>query len=65
MDCIAEGQSPKICCDAISSKGGEISYLLRVKHDREDVASKHTLGYTVIGTLINITPSLPYAQQMG
>ncbi len=49
FDCISEGDSPKICCDAISSKGGVISYLLQAKHDREDVENKHTLGYTVTG----------------
>jgi hypothetical protein len=49
LDCIAEGASPKICCDAISSKGGVISYLLTAKHDREDVENRHTLGYTAIG----------------
>ena len=49
LDCIAEGESPKICCDAISSKGGVISYLLQAKHPREDVENHHTLGYTVLG----------------
>ena len=49
LDCIAEGDSPKICCDAISSRGGVISYLLQAKHDREDVENRHTLGYTVTG----------------
>ena len=47
LDCIAEGNSPKICEEAISSKGGEISYLLFAKHSRTDVKNKHTLGYTV------------------
>ncbi len=50
MDCIAEGTSPKICCDAISSKGGVISYLLGPpKHEREDVEARKTLGYTAVG----------------
>ena len=56
MDCIAEGDSPKICCDAISSKGGEISYLLPVKHEREDVESKRTLAYTGIGEAFKFGP---------
>jgi hypothetical protein len=49
FDCIAEGDSPKICSEAISSKGGEVSYLLFAKHDRSDVENKHTLGYTIFG----------------
>lgn len=49
LDCIAEGNSPKICEEAISSKGGAIGYLLQAKHSRTDVENKFTLGYTVIG----------------
>lgn len=49
MDCIAEGDSPKICEEAISSKGGAISYLLNAKHTRTDVENKHTFGYTIFG----------------
>lgn len=49
LDCIAEGQSPKICEDAIGPKGGVISYLLRAKHERKDVENRHTLGYFVTG----------------
>jgi NADPH:quinone reductase-like Zn-dependent oxidoreductase len=49
LDCISEGSSPRICCDAISTQGGSISYLLPVQHSREDVANKLTLAYTVMG----------------
>ncbi|CAK4031729.1 related to zinc-binding oxidoreductase [Lecanosticta acicola] len=51
LDCIAEGDSTKICEEAISSKqGGSICYLLpTAKHTREDVKSIKTLGYTVNG----------------
>ncbi|KAK4507637.1 hypothetical protein PRZ48_001372 [Zasmidium cellare] len=49
LDCIAEGDSPPICCAAISSKGGSISYLLRTSHPRTDVENKYRAGYTVIG----------------
>ena len=49
LDCIAEGNSPTICEEAISSKGGSIGYLLQAKHSRTDVENKFTLGYTVIG----------------
>ncbi|KAF2160528.1 hypothetical protein M409DRAFT_70296 [Zasmidium cellare ATCC 36951] len=50
LDCIAENDSPKICCDAISSAGGKIGYLLKTDHPRkDDVENKFTLGYTVIG----------------
>ncbi|KAK8206787.1 hypothetical protein M8818_004621 [Zalaria obscura] len=50
FDCISEGSSPQICCDAISSKGGKISYLLPVKDTpRKDVETGNTLAYTVTG----------------
>ena len=49
FDCISEGPSPQICCDAISSKGGAISYLLPVQHSRQDVDNKLTLAYTITG----------------
>jgi len=49
FDCISEGQSPKICSEAIGSKGGVVSYLLFAKHEREDVVNKHTLAYTITG----------------
>ncbi|KAK4497713.1 hypothetical protein PRZ48_010366 [Zasmidium cellare] len=49
LDCIAEGSSPAICSEAISSKGGAVGYLLKAEHDRKDVENKRTLGYTVIG----------------
>ena len=40
FDCISEGDSPKISSEAISSKGGAVSYLLNPKHDRTDVENK-------------------------
>jgi NADPH:quinone reductase-like Zn-dependent oxidoreductase len=40
FDCISEGESPKISSEAISSKGGQVSYLLAPKHDRTDVENK-------------------------
>ena len=52
LDCISEGDSAKICEEAISSKGGTITYLLKSAWDnqtREDVEKKHTSGYTVFG----------------
>lgn len=49
LDCIAEGESPKICEEAISSQGGAISYLLKASHSRKDVENKHTFGYTING----------------
>lgn len=47
LDCISEGESPKITEQAISSQGGTITYLLRSAHKiqtRTDVARKHTSG---------------------
>ncbi|KAF2164096.1 hypothetical protein M409DRAFT_68030 [Zasmidium cellare ATCC 36951] len=49
LDCIAEGDSPSICCAAISSKGGSINYLLVTPHPRTDVENKYAAGYTVVG----------------
>ncbi|KAI7325863.1 GroES-like protein [Hortaea werneckii] len=49
FDCISEGESPKICSEAIGSQGGTVSYLLPAKHDRADVQNRHTLAYTMIG----------------
>ncbi|THZ15904.1 GroES-like protein [Aureobasidium pullulans] len=49
FDCISEGSSPDICGNALSSKGGVISFLLPAKSSREDVEDKSTLGYTVVG----------------
>jgi NADPH:quinone reductase-like Zn-dependent oxidoreductase len=40
FDCISEGASPKISSEAISSKGGKVTYLLATKHDRTDVENK-------------------------
>jgi NADPH:quinone reductase-like Zn-dependent oxidoreductase len=40
FDCVSEGQFPKISSEAISSQGGQISYLLPAKHDRTDVSNK-------------------------
>ncbi|KXT03166.1 hypothetical protein AC579_4968 [Pseudocercospora musae] len=49
LDCIAEGSSPSICENCVSSSGGTISYLLKATHSRKDVENKWTLGYTVVG----------------
>ena len=52
LDCISEGDSPKITEQAVSSKGGTITYLLKSAHDiqtRNDVERKHTSGYQVFG----------------
>lgn len=49
FDCISEGSSPTICANAISSKGGVISFLLPAQSPRDDVEDRHTLGYTIAG----------------
>lgn len=56
FDCISEGESPKICSEAIGSKGGMVSYLLPAKHERSDVKNGHTLGYTIIGEAFKFGP---------
>lgn len=48
FDCISEGASPKISSEAISSKGGQVSYLLAAKHDRTDVETKVSVFPTLI-----------------
>jgi NADPH:quinone reductase-like Zn-dependent oxidoreductase len=45
FDCISEGDSPKISSEAISSKGGVVSYLLNPKHDRTDVENKVSIPF--------------------
>lgn len=57
FDCISEGQSPNICSEAISSKGGQVSYLLPAKHERTDVENKHTLAYTIVGESFKFGPN--------
>lgn len=57
FDCISEGESPKICSDAISSKGGKVSHLLPAKHDREEVEHLHTLAYTITGEGFKFGPN--------
>jgi NADPH:quinone reductase-like Zn-dependent oxidoreductase len=47
FDCISEGESPKISSEAISSKGGQVSYLLAPKHDRTDVENKVCLHSSI------------------
>ncbi|TKA62716.1 hypothetical protein B0A55_13813 [Friedmanniomyces simplex] len=49
FDCISEGSSAQICCDAISVRGGYISYLLPTETPRRDVFGHHTLAYTFKG----------------
>ena len=47
LDCISEGESPKICEQAISCEGGTITYLLKSAHEiqsRTDVVKRHTSG---------------------
>lgn len=57
FDCISEGDSPKICSEAISSKGGKVSYLLPAEHDRKDVENARTLAYTVTGEGFKFGPA--------
>ena len=64
FDCISEGDSGKICAQAISSKGGKISGLLpNVKTGRDDVSFTSTLGYMIKGEPIkfagNDIPGVP------
>jgi NADPH:quinone reductase-like Zn-dependent oxidoreductase len=50
FDTIAEGSSPGIAADAISSKGGKYASILYVKQfPRDDVRNTWTLAYTSFG----------------
>ena len=40
LDCISEGDSPEISSEAISTHGGQVSYLLAPRHRRTDVKNK-------------------------
>lgn len=57
FDTISEGSSPKICCDAISSTGGTISYLLPCETPRKDVEGKRTLAYSITGEAFPFGPA--------
>ena len=57
FDCISEGKSPQICCDAVSTKGGKISYLLPIDTPRKDVEGKRTLAYTITGEAFEFGPA--------
>ncbi|KAI1323174.1 putative zinc-binding oxidoreductase ToxD [Xylariaceae sp. FL0255] len=57
FDCISQGSSPQLCCDALSSEGGRIVYLNPVSHPREDVKSFQTLAYTVNGEAFDVGPA--------
>ncbi|KAG9606090.1 GroES-like protein, partial [Aureobasidium melanogenum] len=49
FDCVSEGQSPVLCANSISSRGGAISFLLLTASPREDVESRRTIAYSVFG----------------
>jgi NADPH:quinone reductase-like Zn-dependent oxidoreductase len=51
FDCISEGDSPKISSEAISSEGGQVSYLLAPKHDRTDVENKVSFHSSIAESL--------------
>jgi NADPH:quinone reductase-like Zn-dependent oxidoreductase len=57
IDTISEGSSPEICCEAISSAGGKITYLQPVTHSRTDVEGASTLAYSVTGEAFNMGPT--------
>ncbi|QIW95910.1 hypothetical protein AMS68_001428 [Peltaster fructicola] len=69
LDCIAEGDSPKICEEAIGAKGGAVAGLLPTKHERKDVKTKGKLGYTVMGEAFpffgNELPAMPQDREFG
>lgn len=49
MDCISLETSAAFCNNALSTEGGEYSALLNVQVARENVNSRVTLAYTVLG----------------
>ncbi|KAJ5641280.1 GroES-like protein [Penicillium lividum] len=54
FDCVSTSASAKFCAAAIGPNGGAVSYLLPLKHDREDVVAKYTLAYTAMGEYFSI-----------
>lgn len=54
FDCISTKASAEVCSAAIGSSGGAVSYLLPLKHEREDVEVKYTLAYTAMGEYFRI-----------
>ncbi|KXX73826.1 Protein TOXD [Madurella mycetomatis] len=61
LDCVSTKESAEICAAAIGSAGGAVSYLLPVKHEREDVQVKYTLGYTVFGEYFRVAGGREFA----
>ncbi|KAK5652175.1 hypothetical protein OQA88_10818 [Cercophora sp. LCS_1] len=50
LDCISTKETAEITSQSISSKGGQVCYLLNgTAHSRTDVKAHFTLGYTVMG----------------
>lgn len=49
FDCVSEGQSPALCANSISSRGGVISFLLPTASPRDDVEDRRTIAYSVFG----------------
>ncbi|PLN83880.1 GroES-like protein [Aspergillus taichungensis] len=58
FDCIATEDSAKFCDAAVSTKGGEYSGLLAVAIERENVNSRWTIGYTIMGEDFMLGPDL-------
>jgi NADPH:quinone reductase-like Zn-dependent oxidoreductase len=54
LDCVSTSASAELCAAAIGSNGGTVSYLLPLKHQREDVEAKYTLAYTAFGEYFSI-----------
>lgn len=54
FDCIAQGDSTKLCAESMSDEGGVYSSLLPVNTEglRQDVEYKRTLAYTAFGRAI-------------
>jgi NADPH:quinone reductase-like Zn-dependent oxidoreductase len=69
FDCIAEHGSENLCCDAISSSGGQYSCLLPFplqNFPRQDVKHGWTLGYTALGEKFNEkVPAKPEDYEFG
>lgn len=56
FDCISEGESARICGEALSSTGGKTSYLLPTKTPRTDIETANTLAYTITGEAFKFGP---------
>ncbi|KAK7469055.1 hypothetical protein VKT23_003548 [Stygiomarasmius scandens] len=58
IDCISEGDTPKLVGDSLGNEGGHVTVLLNVRVPREDVKSEFHLVVTLFGEPFVTSPPL-------